>query len=328
MTSLKLNSPKFEPELTEQLVNDELIRLNLSKNDISSVYIQKNISIGENAFIDFNELQWVYHINSTYQIKDNAFKNCSKLFAHGYDSTRLDIRNVISIGKDAFANCINLEQIDSRSLSNIDDNAFINCNKLSVINVSNVDYIGLNAFKGTNYFNDTPNKLKLKSGVTKHILSEDPLMIKYYAGEIDPFPSNCLIFNSDNVTPNLVTSTREALGLEISDVYNVKFEAPDTVIAQNAFNDYTAISSMLGTENISKIEASAFYNCNHLTSAINAPNCIEIGTDAFNGCALLSTLNLPNCENVQTNALRGIGQLDEDGVRRYRLHSTYTPSES
>ena len=102
-------------------------------------YNGENYAIGDEAFVNKNELTNVVIPNSVVGIGDSAFSGCSGL-------TRVDIVDgVNSIGKSAFAGCSKLEEIYiSNTIESIGDNAFADCNNLFEIKIGSKKVVSAN----------------------------------------------------------------------------------------------------------------------------------------------------------------------------------------
>ena len=102
-------------------------------------YNGENYAIGDEAFVNKNELTNVVIPNSVVGIGDSAFSGCSGL-------TRVDIVDgVNSIGESAFAGCSKLEEIYiSNTIESIGDNAFADCNNLFEIRVGSKKVVSAN----------------------------------------------------------------------------------------------------------------------------------------------------------------------------------------
>ena len=282
-------------------------------------YLEKANHISDYAFAGCESLQYAYCSNADY-IGDHAFSKCKNINSIIIDSAEsigdyafsgcsslndkiLLNSNGCTIGKHAFENCSNLKEIWYLEKANhISDYAFAGCESLQYAYCSNADYIGLNAFERNDRLFDSDNTdiFQLKPTVTKHIISENPLQIKYYAGDSDPYPGNTLTL-SKNVTAKSVQEACNAFGISQSNVFDIEFTEPDTVIGREAFKSFTALSSIINPENIAKIGNDAFAYCESL-SGLSAKNCTEIGRYAFRGCKNLESLIAPNCTFVDYNA--------------------------
>jgi hypothetical protein len=102
------------------------------------------IAIGEHAFSDNIELNYVTIPDSVLKIESYAFKNCSCL------NTVIIGKSVKTIGKDAFAFCFNLTSIElPESIYNIKNGAFRKCYQLkTVILPQRIKHIGFDVFDG------------------------------------------------------------------------------------------------------------------------------------------------------------------------------------
>lgn len=87
---------------------------------------------------------------------------------------------------------------------------------------------------------------------------------------------------------------------------------PVTVIGEWAFYD-TQITSVVIPENVTLVDARAFYNCTKLTSVVFPSTLVEIGNEAFGWCESLQELNFnKGLKIIGEYAFVGISQT-EDG---------------
>jgi len=119
-------------------VNDDTYEAEVISNPekySGRVYISEKVgrytvtSIGNNAFEDCSDLEYVYIPNTVTTIGDYAFCLC------GISLTSINIpKSVVSIGKYAFYGCTSLTEIDiPESVTSIGDYAFGDCNNISTI---------------------------------------------------------------------------------------------------------------------------------------------------------------------------------------------------
>ena len=134
-------------------VNDETNEAEVISNPdkySGYVYIKDKVgrytvtSIGNNAFEDCPDLEYVYIPNTVTTIGDYAFCLC------GISLTSINIpKSVVSIGKYAFYGCTSLTEIDiPESVTSIGDYAFGDCSNISTVTFFSKDNFSL----GNNVF--------------------------------------------------------------------------------------------------------------------------------------------------------------------------------
>ncbi len=230
------------------------------------------ISIGEGAFYDCMKLTSVSLSDSITSIGEGTFRDCTSLASivipNGvtaigdyafYGCESLASVNfpdsITSIDYKAFDGCLSLTSVNiPDSVTGIKPDAFSGCTSLASINLSDsVTAIGYNAFRNTAYYNDASN---WENGV----LYIDKALIKANAAEV-------------------------------SGAYEIK--AGTKVIAEEAFEDCTSLTSVNIPDSVTSIGDFAFKNCLDLTS-VKIPNGVtNLGDGAFSGCTSLASASLP-----------------------------------
>lgn len=112
------------------------------------------VGIGENAFLDHNNLKEITLPETIKVIQRKAFYNCSKL-----ESINLD--NVEEIERGAFSYCNSLTSLNVGALK-IGSSAFYKCKNLKEIKLSNTKIISDMAFASTKI-----SKISIPSSCTK-----------------------------------------------------------------------------------------------------------------------------------------------------------------
>jgi hypothetical protein len=225
--------------------------------------ITKTIVTGYNSSIIISGIS--IQIPSTVtSIANNAFLNCSTLTSITIPSS------VTSIGSSAFEGSTTLTSVtllrtSSQGLTTLDSNCFLNTgftvtNYLSVTNMFSLGYT---------YSNLT------SAGIATSVTD---LAI------LDAF----LIFNS-STTKTIVTGYNSSVNAT-----GISIQIPSTVtsIANNAFLNFTTLTSITIPSSVTSIGSTAFQGCTTLTSITIPSSVTSIGSSAFQDCSLLVSVTL------------------------------------
>jgi len=222
------------------------------KGHIYGAVIAEGItSIKSETFSDCINLTSISLPESLQTISFNAFSRS------GLQSITIP-NNVMSIGNQAFSECMNLSTVTlGNSVEYIDGEAFVKSKNLSTINMPNsLKYIGVSAFFGTNiYFDDT----------------------KWENGAL--YIDNCLITGSRTLPDDI--SVLEELGiytlpaeLQVDSEYAIK--EGTRLVATNAFvanDDIGWITKIIVPSSVEYIGSYAFWQSTLTELIWNATHC-------------------------------------------------------
>ena len=296
----------------------------------------------------------ILSVPASVEVGNNVIENCTKLtevsapaalvnqIANASDTlTTLEVLGGDSIGETTdFMQYSALESVVIRNVSTIGSQAFYECNALNSIILENVKIIGENAFYGCGI-----TELVLPSGVQEIGDSSFAFCpaLKTVAVESGAIGANafagCSLLEELSLGAGVTSVAADAFG-------GVKFNA-DSILAtvsvdqgntayQSANNCLIEIATktlVLGSANsvipadgsITKIGENAFYRNIRLT-VIDVPASVEkIGDNAFYGCITLDSVSLPVKTELGENAFAGCRAVTKAEVSLDQLASF--PSE-
>lgn len=240
----------------------------------------KNImTIGEEAFLDNNNITSIVFPSTVMQISARAFKNCSNLKA------------IYFISKDAMP-------IADADLSLIMKNAFENCPKLELVDLTNVKKlaVGRDAFKGCVSLKEVRRMDKIGTMVGSSFegctsLKEADITGLHTAGS-NVF-KGCT--SLDTVKTAYYSAIGEGMFSGCTALTSVTVNAP--VVGAHAFENCTALTSVnfgsAGANVAFTVGEYAFNSCTLLSSVdFNGNSALRFGDMAFANCGLLTQANL------------------------------------
>ena len=270
-------------------------------NGLESVTIPSNvITLGDEVWYNCANIKIVKikggnKVDSKLYLPVRSFKNCSKL-----EEVYFPNKANFYIKKEAFIGCKNIKKVycqhsASPYYPNIESESIFD-NELNLNNVT------LYAFESPSTHGEPWTSFKTPfihfDWFDKKIgESEDEIYYniintgdEVYAivasdqrNDIHPDKDENL-YNRENIT---IPSTISVSGFDSP--------IPVKVIDRDAFKNKTTILTISFSQNIKRIDASAFEGCTNIAEAlIGCTNLEEIGSYAFKGCTNLTTVTLPN----------------------------------
>ncbi|MBQ8374062.1 MAG: leucine-rich repeat protein [Clostridia bacterium] len=261
------------------------------------VPLDKNIMyIGEDAFKDNTDIEYIVLPKTVTEIQESAFEGCTSLKAvyfidaqeqaiadanlkliHKWafkDCTALetvDFSNVktFTVAAEVFKNCTSLSNIvDFEKIGTLHDRAFENCVSLTGVNLSGLHLSGEEVFKGCE---------KLQTVITAQY-----------------------------------TAIGEKMFAGLEKLESVVIHSPK--VGAGAFENCTGLKSVTfvaeeNTDVVFEIGANAFKNCAALASVVWTNERVRvIGGGAFEGCSALAAFTMPNgLEELGSDILKNTG---------------------
>ena len=283
-------------EMSENYSHNKLINLDMEDVEIVaggtpyySNYITTDNVIGECMFMSC-QLQSVILPKNIISIKKQAFTNCIALSSSSIPNT------VTSIGESVFDNCALSEITVPDNVISIGKSAFNSCNNLKHINIGN----GINSIEEQT-FGDCSHleKIELPYNITK--IGNNA----FYA---------CMRLSNIKIRGS-VTSIGQLAFAYCSSLETI--DLPPTVesIGAQAFNYCTSLKEIILPFNLTAIKSSAFYGCTSLRS-INLPSNLSFDevrdNYIFAGCTALNNVNIsPGIKVIPQDMFRGCTSLKQ-----------------
>ena len=240
-------------------------------------------SINYGAFHNCSNLTNVIIGDGVTSIGGYAFYNCSSL-------TSITIPNsVTSIGSSAFYNCSSLTSITiPDSVTSIGSSAFSGCSSLTSITIpDSVMSIGSSAFDDCSSLESVKIGNSVMS-IGEYAFSDCTLLKEVHTSDI---VSWCNI-SFDNYSANpLGRGARLYLNGEVISELIISDDV--TKINDYAFYNCLSLTSITIPDSVTSIGSNAFYNCSSLTSVTIPDSVTSIGPSAFSGCSNLESLIIP-----------------------------------
>ena len=302
---------------------------NAYENGVGIITFDNDVrSIGENAFIDCNNLTSITIPDSVTSIREEAFSGCSGLTSvtipnsvtsigdsafYDCNFTSVTIGNsVTSIGNGAFQGCSGLTSITiPNSVTTIGNYAFAGCISLTSVTIGNsVTTIGESAFTDCNFTSVTipdsvtsivNNAFGGCSGLTSIIVSDGNNVYdsRNNCNAIIETSTNMLIAGCKNtIIPNTVTSIGAYAFYSCSGLTSVTIGNSVTSIGENAFQGCSGLTSVTIPDSVTSIRGDAFSGCTGLTSIIIPDSVTSIGNKAFGYCSGITSIIVSDGNNV------------------------------
>jgi hypothetical protein len=330
-TSYTFTTSLSDQVLTASIVQNSEVYTNLNNpNIIYSIQVNGYTSIGENAFLNYSNIQEVNLNLFLTSIGNSAFNGCTKLLSFGNSEMNLQTigdsafencvllntitisSSVQSIGNSAFKNCLNIYQFTfggaGSSLQTIGDSAFENCTQQSASYYPNIDVtlpssvqsIGNSAFKECTYL----STLDISQCNISQIQDST-----FY---------NCTNLLSSLTIPLNVVSINQNAFYNCLKLAGIIFQRNGNIetIEDSAFSDCVDLPSIEIMTTLTSIGNSAFSGCSSLSNINVLPRgyLTTIGDSAFSGCINLSSnkseVNFSAIQSIGTSAFQGCIKLE------------------
>lgn len=263
-----------------------------TKNNIGTLVIPKESSIGFYAFYDCDNLKSIIIPDGITLIESCAFESCNGL-------TSVTLPNSITeIGGNAFYNCNSLKNINiPNSVTTIWNYAFFGCKSLKSITIpDSVNCIKDNAFrKCSNLENVTVignGRTIIEWSAFQDCSNLTNITIGTGVAEIHGGAfQNCSSLRRINI-PNSITSISSEMFKGCKRLQNITIPNSITSIEESAFKDCGCLTSITIPNSVKTIGKSAFYGCLNLTNVTIPDSVTSIGDWAFYNCNQLTSVTI------------------------------------
>lgn len=234
-------------------------------------------------------------ITSGSAIQASAFENCTTLLSVTLPDS------LASIGNNAFYGCTNLNGLNIPSnVTSIGANAFYNCTSISTIVLpDSIGSLDSTAFTGCSNLKEITLPATFISLIPKANLQE----IIITSGQSIPERA---FYNCSQLTkvvlPKSITDIGNNAFYGCTSLSYLEWNARECISAGSKtypiFANCSNLSTIVFGNDVTTIPAYAFYGCNAISSLKIPKNVINIGTDAFAGCANLANIEVESQNNV------------------------------
>ena len=221
---------------------------------------------------------------------------------------------VVSIGKEAFKNCINIMSITiPNSVTSISQDAFEFCVGLTSITIpKSVTQIGYAAFNSCFKLVEVINHSSLYVSKGEHSNGYIALNAKkVHKGETEIDNQNGYLFYTYNDINYLMGYVGNDTELHLPESYNgEKYE-----IYKYAFYCCESITSVTISEGVTNIGYKAFYECSNLKNVMIVKGATRIEESSFQGCVNLAYISIPeSVESIEKAAFGGCTSLESIAI--------------
>lgn len=293
-------------------------------SELTQVIISNGVkSFGEGMFQGCTALTNVLIPNSVTEIGNAAFSECTGLVS-------VSIPNSVTLlGEGAFSQCESLQGvIIPGSITSIGSGAFYQCKNLeSVVILDGTKSIGWGAFSECE---------NLKHTILPDSIAEIAGEAFYNCKKLTgiQLPSNLIALGEDAFGNCKQVIQRDEEGFSfvgdwiIMGPWRENLVLPQNAvgIAAGAFDQQTAMQSIVFNKNLKYIGNCAFYRCINLTDVTLPSKLVSIGTEAFAFCEALEKIEIPggvnsigarafsNCKSLTSIILPNPLRKIEDGM--------------
>ena len=230
--------------------------------------------IGEGAFKNSTQLQYVVLPDTVIRVQNFAFFMCEKL-----EGITLS-QSLESIGESAFFSCSALTSLELPApLKEIGILMIAGCKSLTALSVAEENPV---FYSEQNCIIERENK-RLILGCNASVIPQGVTAIAKHSFQ-DAYQLHQVVL------PDSVTEIEEYAFNGCSGLTSIIFSSSVTTIGDGAFTRCRSLESITLPEGVTSIGAQAFFNCEKLTSVSIPSSVTEIGSRAFVSCIALRGL--------------------------------------
>jgi hypothetical protein len=247
-----VNLASFDFSPYASIIGDNAFEGCLALTELNFLGQSKVTSIGSRAFYDCGQITEFVLPSTISEIKSSAFENAALA-----EFSFVSAANLLTIGQNAFKNCIRLTSLNAPNLTEIGEGAFAGCRSLSRMPMLSTQYL----YKL--FATDTDNSLSM-----------------FY--EITDFDTTNGYFVPTSLRSVIIIGNENNLGVE-------------TLISYALYNCYT-IKEISFSGTLSAIESYAFYSDNGLTATGNVSLVLPMGLKNINENAFITRNDITSVE--------------------------------
>lgn len=252
-------------------------------------YVNK---LGEGIFAGCSNLKTFYGKFATYGGKAIVYNNTlicvspnddSETGGRIYDISKID-RNITRLGNSCFSGCVELRRVNiPKSVQEIGANIFDGCEKLQEIHF----YGKIPEIGSLGIINESVKIFVPETDINEYLNSSS---FEQYKNNIYPRPDNGLLYFVTKI-PNDVETKTYTVGGETKTYCTISNMG--TEIHGKYFQNNSSITSVILSDNISKIGSFAFDGCENLMYIYIPDSIISIGNQCFRNCKNLEKIHMP-----------------------------------
>lgn len=295
-TTIEAEAFKWCSNLTNIILPDDLQTIGeyafSGCSKITTITIPQYVNnLGEGIFAGCSNLKTFYGKFATYDGKAIVYNNTlicvspnddSETGGRIYDISKID-RNITRLGNSCFSGCVELRRVNiPKSVQKIGENIFDGCEKLQEIH-----FYGKIPEIGSLGINESVKIFVPETDINEYLNSSS---FEQYKNNIYPRPDNGLLYFATEISNDVKTSTYTVDGetKTYCTISNIGTEIPS-----KHFQNNISITSVILSDNISKIGRWAFDGCKNLEYIYIPDSIISIDTQCFRNCESLMGIHMP-----------------------------------
>ena len=251
---------------------------------VKTVRINNGITdVSNYAFMNFSNMISIFLPDGVTKIGEAAFYGCGSL------SNIILPSSVKSIDSGAFYACRSLGGINLINIETIKDYAFqgtaiktVALGK-SLTSISGLSFFGVDV---TAFYVDNANQKYCSDSGILYSKSKDTIVI-YPCGKT----------GSSFTVPTSVKTIGECAFCKNKCLQNVNLSSV-TTIGESAFQEATALKSIVFPDSVTKVEYFAFYRCSNLKSVTFGKGLKKTSVEMFEQCSSLANINFGNLTEI------------------------------
>jgi hypothetical protein len=256
-------------------------------------------TLGEGIFAGCSKLKTFYGNFATYGGKAIVYNNTlicvspnddSETGGRIYDISKID-RNITKLGDSCFSSCVELRRVNiPKSVQKIGVNIFDGCENLQEVHfygkIPEIPEINKDEWS-LGIINESVKIFVPEEHINEYL---DSSSFEKYKNNIYPRPDSGLLYFTTKISNDVQTKTY-TVGEQTKTYCTISNIG--TEIHSNYFQNNSSITSVILSDNISKIGSFAFDGCENLAYIYIPDTLISIGNQCFRNCTNLERIHMP-----------------------------------